>query len=154
MNLIPTLVTVRKHSLRRLCFYRCLSVYRGEESASVPAGRPPSCHGDPTCQVDPPLPGGPLPGRPPCQGDPHPPARGPTPKGEIEGIRSRSTPKGEIQGDQVQANIQVENSGGSEPDPSPTTTAAGSTHPTGMHSCCFIHLLSFTWRKRKENELK
>ena len=31
--------------------------------------------------------------------------------------------------DQIQANIQV------GPDSSPTTTAAGGTDPTGMHSC-------------------
>ena len=43
----------------------------------------------------------------------------PTPKGKLRGIRSRPTPKGEIQGDQVQANIQVGNSGGSGPDTLP-----------------------------------
>ena len=36
---------------------------------------------------------------------------------------SRPTPKGEVEGDQVQAN------------PSPMATAAGSMHPTGIHSC-------------------
>ena len=66
-------------------------------------------------------------------GDPPP---GPHPGGKLRGIRPRPTPKGEIQGDQVQANIQVGNSGGSGPDPPPpTTTAAGGTYPTGMHSC-------------------
>ena len=45
---------------------------------------------------------------------------------EIEGgIRSRPTPKGEIQGDQVQANIQVGNSGGSGPDPPPDDYCCG-----------------------------
>ena len=53
----------------------------------------------------------------------------------MRGIRSRPIPKG---GDQVQANIQGGNSGGSGPTPPPPmTTAAGGTHPTGMHSCSY-----------------
>ena len=71
------LIITRKRCLRRLCFYRCLSVHRGalpqcmlgdppaRETPWKPPGRPP-CQGDP------------LPGRPPCQGDPlpgRPPAR-------------------------------------------------------------------------------
>ena len=45
---------------------------------------------------------------------------GPQPNGKLRGIWSRSTHKGEVEG--------------SWPGP-PTATAAGGTHPTGMHSC-------------------
>ena len=45
----------------------------------------------------------------------------PTTKGEVEGIWSRHTLKGEVEGNW--------------PGPPPTATAAGGTHPTGMHSC-------------------
>ena len=122
------IITVRKRSLRRLYFYRCVSVHKG---GGLPQclledllpGRPPTretpCQGDSPCHGNPP-----PPRRPPCQVDPPPPGphprgklRGirsrPTPKGEIEGIRSRPTPKGEIQGDQIQAHTQGGNSGGS-----------------------------------------
>ena len=50
------------------------------------------------------------------------------------GLVSRPTPKGGIEGGQVQAHNQGGNWGGSGPGP-PTATAAGSTHPTGIHSC-------------------
>ena len=118
------IVTARKRSLRRLCFYRCLSVHSGGGSASVHAGRPP-CQGDPPeplaretpLQGDTPARESPLPGRPPCQRDP--PARetpfpppGPHPRGKLRGIRSRPTPKGEMEGDQIQANTQGGNFGG------------------------------------------
>ena len=161
-------ITARKRSLRRLCFYRCVSVHRGG-SASVHAGRPP-CQGDPPVRENPlaretplpparetPLCQGDPPRRPPCQGDPppgpHP--RGnwggsgpvPHPRGKLRGIRSRPTPKGEIQGDQVQANIQRGNLGGSGPNP-PMTTAAGGTHPTRMHSCC-LHTLQLKFSDQK-----
>ena len=147
--------TARKRSLRRLCFYRCLSVHRGGSCLSAcwetPPARETPLPRRPPCQWDPPARETPLPMRPPCQGDPPgPDPRGklrgtrsrptpkgenwvgsdpgphprgirsrPTPKGKIEGIRSRPTPKGEIQGDQVQANIQGGNSGGSGPNPPP-----------------------------------
>ena len=52
------------------------------------------------------------------------------------GLVSRPSPKGEIEGDQVQ------------PPPNPMATAAGGTHPTGMHSC----LVSFCQKRRHENE--
>ena len=67
---------------------------------------------------------------------------------ELRGIRSRPTPKGEIEGDRVQVHTQGGNWGGSGPGPHPRgklrgiwsspprmATAAGGTHPTGMHSC-------------------
>ena len=64
----------------------------------------------------------------------------PTAKGKLRGIWSRPTAKGEIEGDLVQAQSQGGISGGSGwgvcGDPPPmTATAAGGTHPTGMHSC-------------------
>ena len=46
---------------------------------------------------------------------------GPHPRGKLRGIRSRPIPKGGNWGGQVQS--------------PPMATAAGSTHPTGMHSC-------------------
>ena len=137
-------------------------------SASVHAGIPPSretpLQGEPPSRENP-LQRDPPPGRPSLQGNP--PSRptprgeiegdqiqthsqggnwggsgpGPQPRGKLRGIRSRLTPKGEIEGDQIQANTQWGNWGGSDPDPRMTTTAAGGTHPTGMHSC--LHWLSF-----------
>ena len=61
---------------------------------------------------------------------------------------SKPTPKGEVEGDLVQAHSQGGSWGGSAPggvpawgcgETPPTATAAGGTHPTGMHSCkiCF-----------------
>ena len=90
--------------------------------------RPPY-QGTPLCQGDPPARKTPLPRRPPPPArGPHPRGKlrgsdpGPHPRGKFRGIRSRPTSKGEIQGDQ------------DKPPPS-MTTAAGGTHPTGMHSC-------------------
>ena len=107
------------------------------------------------------------------QGDPPP---GPH-LGGIEGIRSRPTAKGRIEGDQIQAQTQGGNSGGSDPGPHPrgkfrgirsrptpkgeirgdqeqtpptTTTAAGGTHPTGMHSC-FKLLSHLTHRQHRSS---
>ena len=131
------IVTARKRSLRRLCFYRCLSVHSGGGSASVHAGRPP-CQGDPPEPLarETPLQGvtpareTPLPERPPCQGDPLPPSR-PIPKGEIEGDQVQAHtqggnwggsdpgqhPRGKLRGDQIQAHTQGGNLGGSDPGP-------------------------------------
>ena len=50
----------------------------------------------------------------------------PTPKGKLRGIWSRPIPKGEVEGDLARGCG----------DPPVTATAAGGTHPTGMHSCC------------------
>ena len=85
---------------------------------------------------------------------------GPQPRGKLREILSRSTAKGEIEGDLVQAHSQEGSWGGSGPGglisggacswgvPAsgwclvetlpPTATAAGSMHPTGMHSCCWL----------------
>ena len=60
-------------------------------------------------------------------------------QGNLRGIRSRPTPKGEIERDQVQAHSQGGSWGGSGLAP-PTDTAAGGTHPTGMHSCFSIKI--------------
>ena len=68
----------------------------------------------------------------------------PTPKGKIEGDQIRPTPKGEIEGGQIQAHTQGGYWGGSDPDPPMTTTAVGSTHPTGMHSCIKFSIRLFT----------
>ena len=137
------IVTARKRSLGQGYIFTgvCHSVNKGG-SASVHAGihplprrpppRRPSCQGDPhpllPSQGDP-LQGDPPPRRPPSrlQGDPP----RPTPRGKLRGIRSRPTPKGKIQGDQIQANTQGENSGGSDPDPHPRGKFRGiRTRPT------------------------
>ena len=62
-----------------------------------------------------------------------------------EGGVSRSTTKGEIEGDLVQAHTQ----GGSwrRSGPAPPATAAGGTHPTGMHSCCLNFVLRANIRR-------
>ena len=123
------------------------------------ARRPPS-----SCQGDPPAKETPLPRRPPSRPTPRgeiegirssPQPRGklrgsdpgPQPRRKLRGIRSRPTPKGEIKGDHIQAHTQGGNWGGSGPDPPTTTTAAGGMHPTGMHSC-----LRRFCRKPRENE--
>ena len=59
---------------------------------------------------------------------------------------SRPTPKGEVEGDLARG-VPVLGGGGEVPapggcvgcgDPPVTATAAGGTHPTGMHSCYTI----------------
>ena len=81
----------------------------------------------------------------------------PTPKGEVEGIClggvSRPTPKGKLRGICL-GGVSRPTPGGSpgphlvgvypsmhwgRPLPIPTATAAGGTHPTGMHSCCHFY---------------
>ena len=67
---------------------------------------------------------------------PRRPPPGPHPRGEIEGDQVQAHTQGEMEGDQIEAHTQGGNSGGSGPNsPSLKTTAAGGTHPTGMHSC-------------------
>ena len=89
-------ITARKSSLRRLCFYRCLSVHRG--------GCLPQCMlGDPPTPAKETPQGDPLPRRPPLQahtkgGNWGGSGPGPHPRGKMRGIRSRHTPKGGIQG--------------------------------------------------------
>ena len=81
---------------------------------------------------------------------------GPQPRGKLRGIWSRPTAKGEVEGDLVQEGCLVPGlpargvpgsgglgvpgprgclvrNGGCRPPG--TATAAGGTHPTGMHSC-------------------
>ena len=113
-------IITRKHSLRRLCFYRCVSVHR-EGSASVHAGihplpgKPPLPRRPPAKET--PCQGDPLPRRPPAketpfQGDPlarRPPPPRPTPGGKLRGIRFRPTAKGEIEGGHIQAHTQEGN---------------------------------------------
>ena len=55
--------------------------------------------------------------------------------------------QGEVERDQVQAHTQGGNWGGSGPGSPPTTTAAGGTHPTGMHSCYFLSSLFLSYVK-------
>ena len=56
--------------------------------------------------------------------------RGPQPRGKLRGTWSRPTPKGEVEGD-LAGGACSEGCG----DPPVMATAAGGTHPTGMHSC-------------------
>ena len=91
----------------------CHSVNRGGGSASVHAGiHPPAeetpCQRDPLPRRHPPAKETPLPRRPP-------PAKETPSAKETPPLQAHT--QGEIQGDQVQANIQVGNSGGSGPDP-------------------------------------
>ena len=57
---------------------------------------------------------------------------GPQPRGKLRGIWSRPTPMGEVEGDLAGGAC----SGGNPPPPSVMATAAGGTHPTGMHAYC------------------
>ena len=108
------------------------------------------------------LQGDPTPRKTPSRENPpperHPPSRE-TPLRETPSPRrppSRPTPRGKIEGDQIQAHTKWGNWGGSDPGPHPRgklrgirprlppqmpTTAAGGTHPTGMHSCIYFCLL-------------
>ena len=64
-----SLITARKRSLRRLCFYTCLSVHRGSTCTDTPQVHPLDRYitqaGTPPCQVHP-LAGTPLAGTPPA----------------------------------------------------------------------------------------
>ena len=75
--------------LRRLCFYRCLSVHRGEWGW---------CYPSMPCRWYPSMPFSRSRGR---GGYPSMPARfpGPQPRGKLRGIWSRPTAKGEVEGD-------------------------------------------------------
>ena len=115
--------TARKRSLRRLCFYTCLSVHRGGRWYPSMPCRSPGGISQHALQV----------------------SRS-TLKGELEGSGwggvSRPTPGG--------GGLQAHTQGGSpgpylggggisqhalRQTPSATATAAGGMHPTGMHSC-------------------
>ena len=85
----------------------------------------------------------------------------PTPRGEVEGdlVRgvSRPTPKGEVEGDLARGVSRPTpggvcswdgprgawSGGGLCGDPSGMATAAGGTHPTGMHSCFYLIVTEF-----------
>ena len=128
-------ITARKRSLRRLCFYRCVSVHGG---VCLSACWDTPCQGDPPAKETPLPRRPPMPRRPPYIEDPlprRPPTKetplllqahtqgrnwggsdpGPHPRGKLRGIKSRPTPKGEIEGDQIQAHTQGGNWGGSDP---------------------------------------
>ena len=57
--ILVDIFTARKRSLRRLCFYTCLSFCPQGGSASVHAGRPPPWEQTPPPGADPPRPGTP-----------------------------------------------------------------------------------------------
>ena len=59
---------------------------------------------------------------------------GPQPRGKLKGIWSRPTTKGKFEGDLVQAHTQGGSWGELARYPL-MATAAGSTYPTGIHSC-------------------
>ena len=124
------LITARKRSLRRLCFYTCLSVQGGIPACI--AGGIPAC-----------LAAG---------------LGGVVSQHALQ--VSRPTPRGEVEGDLARGGLQAHTEGGSwgdlarvgvsRPIPRgglsqhalrqtpPTATAAGGTHPTGIHSCLWI----------------
>ena len=93
---------------------------------------------------------------------------GPHPSGKLRGIWSRCTPKGEVEGDLAGRGTALGGgvcSGegcllgvcllqgcllwGEVETPLVMATAAGGTHPTGMHSCCICYplplALSMNW---------
>ena len=135
--------TTRKRSLQRLCFYRCLSVHRGvshqgDHLVGRPPGRETPWQGDPPSRET------------PQQGDPpgrrHPPGRR-YPLGRRHPLAGRPPQEGGIpqQGDPLAGRppgkeappgrrhpLGRRHSPGRET--RPTATAAGGTHPTGMHS--------------------
>ena len=122
-----------------------------------PPRRPPAketaCQGDPLPRRHP------LPRRPPAK---ETPSR-PIPRGEIDGDQILAHtqggnwggsnqgphPRGKFRGIRSRPHIQVGNSGGSGLDPPTMTTAAGSMHPTGMHSCLLKEILKI-WLRHSE----
>ena len=131
----PLLVfTARKRSLRRLCFYTCLSVQRGggEYLARYPPGQLPPRQVHPLGRYTSPRHVHPL-GRythlgryPPGQVHPrqvHPLGRY-TPLGRY--LPWAGTPPGQVHPPQCMLGYGQQ---------------AGGTHPTGMHSCCVKFLL-------------
>ena len=147
------IITSRKGSLRRLCFYTCLSVHRGGGIPACLAG------GIPTCLAG--LQGG-LQAN--TQGEVEGSGQGvsrPTPGG-LRSFNSNSVVMVKINQAHTQGGLQANTQGVSRPTPrrvSPgphpgcvcipacteadTTTpwmaiATGSMHPTGMHSCLIL----------------
>ena len=145
--------SARKRSLRRLCFYTCLSVHRRRGGIpACPAGGIPACLAGIQKGV-----GGVSKhalhlSRPTPRGEPE--GSGwwggvsrPTPGGKLSGL-AWATPRGGLRG--LARGVSRTTPGGisrptpgrgwwcipacTEADPL-TATAAGGTHPTGMHSC-------------------
>ena len=98
--------TARKRSLGKVIVSEaCVKNSSGEVGHMVPPGKETPLARRPPGQEtpgkeNPPNRETPFEGDPPAKETP--PSR-PTPRGEIEGVRSRPTAKGEIEGDQVQA---------------------------------------------------
>ena len=109
--------------LRRLCFYKRVSVHRG----GVPD------------QVHPPGPGAPpwdqLPPPPPDQV--HPPREQVHPLDQVHPPRTRYTPPGPGTPPSPQTRYPPRTR--YTPHPPDTATAAGGMHPTGMHSCLYFN---------------
>ena len=132
--------TARKRSLRRLCFYTCLSFCSqggGGVSRSTPKGKV----GGSGWGVSWPTPRGEVGGMPwECLG-PHPGGMGGLARGYPGphlGGGSRPRPMG----GGVPACTQPD----TPPPPQHAATAPGGTHPTGMHSCIWNKLnLENTW---------
>ena len=107
------LVTARKQSLRRLCFYICLSVYRMGGFQTHAWREVEGLAGE----------GGSR----------------PTPRGRLRGLAGEGL-QAHIQGG-VQAQAWgVSQHALRQTPPQQTATAVGGTHPTGMHSCSEIVL--------------
>ena len=125
------IVTARKRSLRRLCFYRCVSVHTG-------GGWYPSMH----CRWYPSMPCSRSPGRwggiPACLAGFEVHTRGGSWGGSGRGV-SRPIPKGEVEGDlaswvsrPTSRGVPGSALGGGAVE---TPCDIGGTYPTGMHSC-------------------
>ena len=148
-------ITAHKQSLRRLCFYTCLSVH-GERWGGIPACLAAGLEGlvsQHALQVSRPAPRGEVEGsglggftRPtPWGGSPgphlgvsRPTSRGvsrPTPSG-VSRPSSRGSPGPHPGG--LQAHTQGGVSQHALRQTPSMGTAAGSTHPTGMHSCLLV----------------
>ena len=109
--------TARKSSLRRLCFYRCVSVHSVVSQNALQVASQYALQ-----QVS----GGRYPSMPCKFPDPHPRVKlrgiwpggspGPHPRGKLRGIRlggvSRPTPKGEVEGDLARGGLQAHTQGG------------------------------------------
>ena len=142
-----TFITTHKRSLQRLCFYTCLSVHMGgypsmpcrsqgwvvvfQHALQFSRGGSPGPH-----------PGGRLRGL--AGGVSRPTTRGvsrPTPRGELGSLArgvSRPTPRGVSR----PTTRGVVSQHALRQTPSQLmATAAGGTHPTGMHSCLKIYLI-------------
>ena len=156
------IITALKRSLRRLCFYRFVSVHSGgcpgkkaplqgdppprrPHSKETPLQGDPPSKGTPSketpLQGDPPSKGTPS-KETPLQGDPQgdppqrkPPQRRHPPSG---GSDPGPHPRGTLRGIRSRPTPKGEIEGGQDQTPPTTTTAVGGTHPTGMHTCYLV----------------